>query len=71
MAGLHDAFLNKTGQFAKPVEKSKTPPVIAAFSSEITLTQEDQNEVSIDDAHPGDFSFASIEDVDTRFVNRC
>ena len=65
MAGLREAFMNKTGQFAKPTEKEKpkTSPVVAAFSSDIALVQNDQNDISIDDARPSDFSFASIEDV--------
>jgi gag-polypeptide of LTR copia-type len=59
MAGLREACLNKTGQFAKPAFP-KTAPVVAAFSSEIVITNED---TSMDDSRPGDFSFASIEDV--------
>ena len=59
MAGLREAFMNKTGQFARPAIP-KTAPVVAAFSSEITITKE---ATSMDDSRPGDFSFASIKDV--------
>lgn len=38
MAGLHEAFLNKTGQFARPTKKSDSPPVITVFTSDIRIT---------------------------------
>jgi hypothetical protein len=60
MAGLREAYLNKTGQFAKPAEKSKSAPVVAAFSLEITAINEEE---PMNDSLPSDFLFASIEDV--------
>ena len=54
MAGLRDAYLNRTGQFARPENKSEGTPVVAAFSS--------ANDVhAANDVH--DFSFASIEQI--------
>ena len=60
MAGLRQAFQNKTGQFAQPAKKSD--PVVATFSSDISAHSGD---ISVDLNHTGDYSFASIEDVIT------
>jgi hypothetical protein len=61
MAGMREAFLNKNGPFAKATDKSRIAPVVAAFSSKIPVAQNE--ELPMDGNRPGDFSFASIEDV--------
>jgi hypothetical protein len=62
MAGLREAFQNKTGQFA-PAKKSD--PVIAALSSDINsaITHCEDSDSSMESYRLGDYSFASIEDV--------
>jgi hypothetical protein len=56
MAGLQEAFQNKTGQFAQPAKKSD--PVVAALSSEINI-HSFPSEIST----RCDYSFTSIEHV--------
>jgi hypothetical protein len=52
MAGMRDAFRNKTGQFAQP---SKSNPFVATFSSEINIHCEPNR--------PDDSSFAPLEHI--------
>jgi hypothetical protein len=60
MAGLRDAFRNKTGQFAETTKKSEGHPVVAAFSSALMPRSDDQ---PINSSGPSDYSFSSIEEI--------
>ena len=63
MAGMRESFQNKTGQFAqtaRTAKKSDTAPVVAALLSEIGNVLHVDPE---DPRCPGDYSFASIENV--------
>ena len=62
MAGLCEAFLNKTSQFAKPAKKSDTAPVVTTFSSDVKIATHEESSVNTPTS-ADDYSFALIEEV--------